>query len=196
MSINSTRLVAFMALAALAVPAHAGRTCLDGVTDKSSGCPLDFTEKLIAFDDFDDGIDGWSSSTLSEPICGSDPILVLADNGGAIASKTYGTLPAHTHVRVQATAYFIDDWQGESAAIKLDGQFAWTQDHDQRSSARALNVCGNPGIAESSIGVPIDITVAHTASTLTVAALTTIPAESEAHLALDDVRVSVFTHAP
>ncbi len=185
-----------MALAALALPAHAGRTCLDGVTDKSSGCPLDFTERLIAFDDFDDGVDGWSSSTLSEPICGSDPMLVLVANEGAIASKTYSALPAHTHVRVQATAYFVDDWQGESAAIKLDGQFAWTQSHDQRSSAGARNVCGNPRIPESNIGVPIDITVAHTASTLTLAALTTIPGASNAHLALDDVRVLVFTHAP
>lgn len=177
-------------------PAFAGKTCKDGITPKSTGCPLDFSEQLVAFDNFDNGLDGWSGMVASEPVCGGDPMLVFAPNPGGSSSREYVTLPEHNFVRIQATAYFTDDWQGEAATLALDAGIVWVEQHDQRSLPNATSVCGNSVYPESKLGVPIDITVPHSAATLDVSVSTTLPGFATAALALDDVRVSVFTYAP
>ena len=189
-------LVLACALLLFASPAIAGKFCKDGVTPKTSGCPLDFSEQRVAFDNFDEGVDGWSQPSISDVICGSDPMLVLAANGGTPSSKVYDALPEHNHVRVQASVNFFDDWQLESAAIALDGQVIWTEQHDQQAIAGAVDLCGSAIYPESKLGVPIDITVPHTASSVELEIFTTLPGGAEAGIALDDVRVSVFTYEP
>lgn len=192
----STSMGVLAGLLLLAPAAHAAKTCKDGVSPRSSGCPLEFTEQLIAYDDFDAGADGWSRPAVSAASCGPDPMLVLAAAAGSASSKVYSGLPAHSHVRVQATVSFIDDWQQETAAIQLDGAFIWTEQHDEAAIPRGVDVCGSSTYSDSRIGVPVDITVPHTAASLTLGIMTTLPGVADAAMALDDVRVSVFSYEP
>lgn len=185
-----------IALMIISSPTFAGKSCKDGVTPKSSGCPLEFEEQLLAFDNFDTGVDGWSRPGFSDAVCGNDPMLILPANDGVVVSKNYDLLPEHNFVRVQATAYFVDDWQGNTAVLELDDQIVWTEQHDQRNSRGVLDVCGSTVIPEGKLGVPIDVTVPHTATSLIVGILSTLPGGAVAELAIDDVRISVFTYAP
>lgn len=52
-------------------------------------------------------------------------------------TKTF-TLPAHTHVRVQARVHFIDNWQGESVYLKVGDNLVWTQSHFWCDQVRAI----------------------------------------------------------
>ena len=85
--------------------------------------------KLIALEDFQGIVTGWSRSDISN--CGSSPNLFLGGYcrfAGATTSKAF-PLPPHSQVRVQFNVHFIDRWEGESVAARVDGQVVWTQAH-------------------------------------------------------------------
>ena len=84
-------------------------------------------------------------------------------------TKRFDGLPKHTALRVVATVHFLDDWQGETAYLTLDGHFAWTQAHSERGSVAAINVCGRNRYPESRFSQGIDVTVPHNAAEVAVA---------------------------
>ena len=58
----------------------------------------------------------------------------------------------HSQVRVQANLHFIDDWQGESASIKIDGSPVWMR--SVTSSKNSMNICGGDA-NEAAFNVPV-----------------------------------------
>ena len=78
--------------------------------------------------------------------------------------KTYKGLDKHTQVRIQIDGRFIDNWQGESVGVRVDGNVIFSAGHKQVDSGnRVLNLCGNPNFGEGQFLLPIDVTIPHTA---------------------------------
>lgn len=93
----------------------------------------------------------------------------LDDNIGQVPyvnyTKTFDMPNAHSKVRIVATVHFLDDWQSETAYLKIDGNYVWTQSHSETNSDSKLNVCGQ-SYPDSKFSVGIDVTIPHTANTL------------------------------
>merc|ERR1712048_668384 len=103
--------------------------------------------------------------------CGGSPIPILGGyakfSGGEVA-RNYRQLPDHTEIRIKANFHFIDSWTGEWGYAKLDHQTVWSDIHDAQSvNTNALNICGGP-THEGKFAVPIDVTIAHTSSSIGV----------------------------
>lgn len=106
-------------------------------------------------------------------------------------AKLYTGLPAHSHVRITATAHFVDDWQGETAFLKVNDHIVWTESHEQRAGAGKINVCGSSVYPEGKFSVPIDVTLPYTGSTLKVVFGTNLDKGSDAHFGISSVALSV-----
>jgi hypothetical protein len=122
---------------------------------------------LFMDDQFDQG--GWTNASTST--CGGSPIPILGGyakfSGGEVA-RNYRQLPDHTEIRIKANFHFIDSWTGEWGYAKLDHQTVWSDIHDAQSvNTNALNICGGP-THEGKFAVPIDVTIAHTSSSIGV----------------------------
>eukprot|EP00441_Pelagodinium_beii_P047926 CAMPEP_0197625764 /NCGR_PEP_ID=MMETSP1338-20131121/5035_1 /TAXON_ID=43686 ORGANISM="Pelagodinium beii, Strain RCC1491" /NCGR_SAMPLE_ID=MMETSP1338 /ASSEMBLY_ACC=CAM_ASM_000754 /LENGTH=243 /DNA_ID=CAMNT_0043196247 /DNA_START=102 /DNA_END=829 /DNA_ORIENTATION=+ len=86
---------------------------------------------LWHLDSFDSGEDGnWSSNERSSCTVAGDSFL-----GGHChfastnASKRFSGLPQHEKVKVRARLHFIDEWEGESLFLEVDGRTVWSQSH-------------------------------------------------------------------
>ena len=92
------------------------------------------------------------------------------------ARKVFSQLPAHTQLRVTARYHFIDNWRGETAFAQVDSKFVWTSVHRGAAAAAApaggavgIQMCGSEQFLESRLSAPIDVSVPHTASTVSIA---------------------------
>lgn len=117
-------------------------------------------------------------------------------------------------MRVQARVHFIDDWQGESVWLKLDGQTVWIKEHkwcnqlietmcrprrddDAEDQGFTLNVCGDPNFPDQ-LSVQVDGTVTHSSDELKVTFGSNVregEGEDSSRVAtwgVDDVRVHVM----
>ena len=82
--------------------------------------------------------------------------------------KVFDNLPPHSQVRLTARYHMIDDWQGQTAFLKLDEHFSWA-DHSRPSSAQhGINMCGAEHLPERRMSIPIDVTLQHDASFIEV----------------------------
>jgi len=108
---------------------------------------------------------------------------------------TFRNLPPHSQVRVTATVHFIDDWQGETAYLKLADGYVWTESHDQRNAAGKYSVCGNAAYPESRFTVPIDVVLPHHSNSLKLYFGNNVEDGSEARLGISSVSVYV-RHVP
>lgn len=106
-------------------------------------------------------------------------------------AKTFAALPEHNQARVQGTVHFVDDWQGDTAYLKVDGQYVWTFSHDQRNSKGAINLCGSKTFPESRFSVPVDVAVPHTGANLRVEFGSTLEVGAQAHFGLSSLSLSV-----
>ena len=79
--------------------------------------------------------------------------------------KTFDSLPTHTSVRVRATFFKIDAWNNNKGQLLVDGGLAW---ESGKYSSHGDNLCGNMGYNQKDLSVDLDVTVAHSASSLTV----------------------------
>jgi len=123
---------------------------------------------LAAMENFNDGAVGWSNSSTTT--CGNNQKKMLGGCGkfaGGEVSKVYRNLPVHDSVRVRANLHFIDKWGGETAYVKLQNSFVWTDSFDQVSSKAGVNLCCGTA-PESKFSVPIDVTMPHSDSSLTL----------------------------
>lgn len=197
-----------------------GNLALDGGLRGDSAAPvfLQTSEMLVdgvaqwrlwQHDHFEDGAEGWSmqtrgtcnaaaaAATETAPpadvfLGGWQPCDAAAD-AAANATKTFKDMPPHTHVRLKAAMHFFDRWNGESAFASVDGLYVWA-DTAKLTDAQVksgLNICGAP-YPETRLAAPIDVTLKHSASTLTVDFSSTLHGNACEHSwAVDDVAVYV-----
>jgi len=117
---------------------------------------------------------GWSEGSVVTDSCGKmigGHCSVQGKPSGDV-SKTFANLPAHSHVRVVAKYHFIDTWEGETGYAKVGGRVVWADTHDfaeHKQSKAGISMCGNDDVAEHKWGQPVDVTLPHTASDVTVA---------------------------
>lgn len=141
---------------------------------------------------------GWFAGETASPTFNCSNLLILTGPRGDLkvanldsASKYYEKLLKHTHVRIQASAHFIDDWQGETAYLKINDNVVWTDTHDQRASRGQFSVCGSPSYPESRLTVPIDVTFPHKSQKLKVSFGSTLDRTANAMFGLSSLTVSL-----
>jgi len=147
---------------------------------------------------------GWFAGESANPTIKCSGLEILTGPTGAAKvpnldsfSKHYEKLPKHNQVRIQATVHFIDDWQGETAYLKIDNHIVWTDSHDQRASRGQFNVCGNKHYPESKFTVPIDVTIPHRGSKLKISFGTTLDKTAIAQFGLSTLSLSLRSkHVP
>jgi len=128
---------------------------------------------------------GW----LYDDVIKCNGFSMLSPKPGRTVSTTYMGLPKHTHIRVTATVHFIDDWQGETAWMKLNEFTVWTESHDQKNTAGKFSICGSDLYPESRFSAPIDLTWPHTAKNLDLALGSNLDEGSDARFAVSNVAI-------
>ena len=87
-------------------------------------------------------------------------------------SKTFTDLPLHSQIRIVATYHFLDQWEGESGFLRteVDDRLAivWTDRYTLGAGAVGFNLCGSDRYPENKFASVVDVTVAHSRSSLTV----------------------------
>jgi len=77
------------------------------------------------------GAGQWSTNDRS--FCSSQMDQFLGGHcklSATMVSRRYVALPSHARVRVKARVHFLDKWEGEVVAMRVDGQTVWSQSHD------------------------------------------------------------------
>jgi len=125
---------------------------------------------LHTLEDFDEtGSDGWSQGEITH--CGAHTLLAghCVELPSNEVSKTFAQLPPHSQVRIVAKYMFIDSWDGETGFLKVDNKPVWLEsyNHKDGDSTHGINICGNE-TPERRFGRTIDITVPHTASSVSL----------------------------
>jgi len=138
---------------------------------------------LIRHDHFEaNEIEGWhlvetNEAVTSTNVCtGSSSDHFLGGHcqlANGPVRKVFTHLPPHTRVRVTARYHFIDNWRGETAFASIDGAYVWTQSHRISSEAAGvsggLQLCGSAEYPESRLSSPIDVSIAHSGSSVSIA---------------------------
>jgi len=126
---------------------------------------------LHSFEDFDENqeVNGWSHGQITE--CAGHHILGghCVETSKGQVSKTFGNLPPHSQIRINAKYMFIDSWDGESGYLKVDNNLVWTEsyNHAEGDTKHGINLCGNE-TPERKFGRSIDVTVPHSAESITL----------------------------
>jgi len=153
--------------------------------------------KLVALEDFQGIVTGWTRADISN--CGNSPNLFLGGYcrfAGTSTSKAF-PLPAHRQVRVKFNVHFIDRWEGESIAARLDGQVHWTQAHSTcpnvltfTCTQYGLSMCG--GDYPDKLAQAVEFVASHTAATATVEFMSNSGRNScDGSWGVDDVEIYV-----
>lgn len=167
------------------------------------GVPQFSVYALESFDSMSPFEAGWFGGERNTPTMNCSVFTILT---GALYSKKlpdmdsfskhYEDLPDHDQIRLQATVHFVDDWQGESAYMKIDDHYVWTTSHDQRSARGSINVCGNGKFSESKFTVPIDVTLKHSGKKLKVSFGSTLDNTAIAAFGMSSLTVMLRSKAP
>eukprot|EP00742_Colponemidia_sp_Colp-10_P000217 GILJ01000245.1.p1 GENE.GILJ01000245.1~~GILJ01000245.1.p1 ORF type:complete len:317 (-),score=49.80 GILJ01000245.1:142-1092(-) len=151
--------------------------------------------QLASHDDFDSLSSqvGWSRPDVSS--CPGSPNKFLGGHckfSSDEISKTYKGLAAHSSVRITARFHMLDNWNGESAFMKINGQTVWLDSaHKPSHATGALNMCGGDH-ADPKFSVPIDVTIPHIDDKVTVAFGSSLTGDScDQSWGVDDVMVYV-----
>jgi len=128
---------------------------------------------------------GW----LYDDVIKCNGFTMLSHKPGRTISTTYMGLPKHTQVRLTATVHFIDDWQGETAFMKLNDKFVWTESHDQKNVAGKFSMCGSDLYPESRFAAPIDIIWTHKGKKLSLVLGSNLEEGSDARFAVSNVAI-------
>jgi len=118
-------------------------------------------------------------------------IAMIATTRKAPITYTYENLPPHTQVRISATVHIIDDWQGETAYLKLNDEYVWTSSHGHETKGHSINICGSPLYEETSFSLPIDVAIWNTEKNLHIEFGTTLDPSVTAHLGLSSINLHV-----
>eukprot|EP01069_Polyplicarium_translucidae_P004209 Polyplicarium_translucidae@DN2525_c0_g2_i1.p1 len=85
---------------------------------------------LWAIDTFELDAPLWDSADISS--CGLSGDAFLGGHckfGGKTVTRRHTLLPAHERLKVTARLHFLDEWEGESLFIRVDGSLVWAQSH-------------------------------------------------------------------
>jgi len=157
---------------------------------------------LWHFDGFDSEEDGnWSSNERSSCNVAGDNFLgghcrFAATN----TSKRFVALPHHEKVKVRARLHFIDEWEGESLFLQVNGQTVWSQSHSWcpglfkwKCTKFGLDSCGRE--MPDRISVKAEAMLEHSGEDLEVSFASSLPPGSDACRAswgVDDVSIELL----
>ena len=95
---------------------------------------------------------------------------------GGYLEKTFSGLPAHTNLRLRATLFKIDRWNGRRFQVLVDGTAAW---ESSPYTWGGQYLCGNMGPQQGDRAVDVDVTTAHTAGSATIRFTSTVSSNTE-----------------
>jgi hypothetical protein len=121
--------------------------------------------RLVRADVFTDSTVPTAWTFQDKLICRS--LSMLTSSKSKPISFTYTNLPAHTQIRLEVVAHFVDDWQGETGYMKIDNEYVWTHSN-QGPLVNPINLCGSPLYGENAFSVPIDLAVWNPSPTMKV----------------------------
>ncbi|OMJ89222.1 hypothetical protein SteCoe_8608 [Stentor coeruleus] len=153
--------------------------------------------KLVVVEDFQGQILGWSEDDISS--CSGSIDYFLGGHckfSNQIVSKSW-TLPKHEFVMLQITFHFLDKWEGESAYMKVDGNYVWSESyqacnnlHSSLCVYKGIDVCGDD--FPDRIGYPVKYTGKHTSESIMMEISTTLDRDPcEASWGIDDVQIFI-----
>mmetsp|Transcript_125700 Transcript_125700/g.268209 ORF Transcript_125700/g.268209 Transcript_125700/m.268209 type:complete len:279 (-) Transcript_125700:46-882(-) len=158
---------------------------------------------LWELETFDTEADSGQWSLNDHGFCGAPTDQFLGGHcrfAAATTTRRYSDLPAHSKVRVRARIHFIDDWQGDSVMMQVNGQTVWAQAHEWCPSflkwmctKYGVDTCGRGTPDRLSVGA--EATLEHSSGTLEVAFASTLPHGTDAcqtSWGVDDIAVELI----
>jgi len=133
--------------------------------------------RLVRHDDFQNSNHGWTRkddptnafvetsscrSTDTDRFLGGHCVL-----SSGLVHKTFSHLPPHKQIKVSARVHYLDHWNGESVFLVLGDQYVWAQPHTS-SPHYGMQMCGNANHKESKFSTPVEVTIPHAESFLTI----------------------------
>lgn len=116
------------------------------------------------------------------------------------STRRYTQLPPHERIRIRARVHFIDEWEGESIQMSLDGAPVWSQAHEWCPNFQkwictkyGIDTCGRE--TPDRLSVVAEATSIHNASEVSVAFSSSLPPGTDAcrtAWGVDDVSVELL----
>lgn len=129
--------------------------------------------KLVRHEDFEgeNAAEGWSllETSSCSPKSRDHFLGGHCRIGDGEVSKRFHSLPPHSQLRVTARMHMIDNWQGETAFLKLDEHVVWAEHSLKTEPHVGLHVCGSDRFPEKRMSIPIDVSMRHEAAFIEVA---------------------------
>ena len=101
--------------------------------------------ELKHHDDFENekSLDGWSDKRTSHCLQNINNKHLGGHCNFSFneVSKTYENLTNHKELRVNALFHMLDEWNGESAYMKINGKIVWSR-IGRHNKKKGLNICG------------------------------------------------------
>jgi hypothetical protein len=134
---------------------------------------------LHSYSDFERGAEGWTGAHTED-------CLGTHVQGSCTSPEVvkHFNLPQHSQLVIEASFHMLGEWLNDSAFLKVDGQPVWME--NGRTSS--IKTC-REGF-DARLGVPISVTLPHTAATAEVVFGSTLESCSGG-FSVDEVRVSV-----
>jgi len=127
--------------------------------------------------------------------CGGYNIVTTRSNYNHVVFSV-NDVPTHTQLRITATVHFVDDWQGETAWMKVNGHYMWTASHDQRGTGSKISICGSDVYPDSRFSQSIDVTFINTDFAIRVEFGDNLEEGAEAYFGLSSVTVYSRDYIP
>jgi len=138
------------------------------------------------------GATGWTSSVVLDAstitTCGTLGTMIGGFGKfsvGDYVEKTYGSLPTHTGLRIRATLIKIDKWDSNELQLHVDSGVAW---QSTPYTTHGQYICGDMGHQQGDQAVDVDVTIAHTAGSVTIRFTSTLTNQLD-YWGLQDVAV-------
>lgn len=154
------------------------------------GCAATGGQLPLYFDDFEGDDNLWTPTGTS--LVSGNTVLGGQCSSGRPLTRNYDLSAPHTHLRIRASAHLLDDWQGETAFLKVDGNIVRTSAYDAVNSGGGVDSAGNPSFPDR-LAELVDIIVPHTAGTASIEFGSNLTIDScDASLAIDNILISTF----
>lgn len=82
--------------------------------------------RLVVLETFDAAIEGWNDQRKS--VCGTSVNYFLGgpcNFSRKVVRKHFAVAAPHTALRLHFQFHFLDEWEGESAQLRADGEVVW-----------------------------------------------------------------------
>lgn len=137
---------------------------------------------------FQESATPWVPATIAT-VAGNATLRVA---GGSPALRTVDIDVPHTTLSIRATVHLLDDWQGETAYLKVDGVVVWTRSFDSTAVSHGVSISGTSPLFPDLVGIPVEVAVPSAAPSVSIEFGTTLDVGSQAWMAVDDVLIGVY----